>query len=369
MPSVTKPSIHNYQCIKSAKLTDGILSGAGFALADYHSLDGHEIVYDIPTADLDSFIFLFGLRGVGNHYRIEWDASRNRIVLIRIRDGIYTYLQHAYLDLTKEPSLFIRWSQSSIRLFSGALCFINVLAEDLVDGRWGFAGRSQPMRLPEVTIKVNPAPLYQWIILGDGYSNNRWKNRDFYSWPELAFGDKRPYLNACVAAGNTRRVLEIAHQIGAEFTGSKVILAVGADDFMEGETLADAISRITEIATLAQSQGAAELHICSILPKPKHHSGLAAWNAAIAELSHPYFDSCIDFHKIIASASSELLVHGDYPGAEAQRAMAAAVLSHVNLPGHLAPLECPCHKPLLNGLPARIAIRLGGAIDQSLGRF
>jgi len=361
--------MHNFQCIKSAKLADGILTGSGFALADYQSLDDQEIVYEIPTADLDFFIFLFGLRGVGNHYLIEWNFSRNRIVLIRIRDGIHVYLQHAYINLKKQPSFSIRWSRSSIRLFAGSVCFINVLAEDLVEGRWGFAGRSQPMRLPEVTIKVNPAPLYQWIILGDGYSNNRWNNRDFYSWPELAFGDKCPYLNACVAAGNTRRVLEIAHRIGTEFADSKVILAVGADDFMEGETLADTISRISAIATLARCHGASELHVCSILPKPKHHGEVTAWNNAIVELTPLHFDSCIDFHKIIASAADELLVHEDYPGAEAQRAMAAAVLSHFHLPAHLAPLEYPCPRPMLNGLPARIAIRLGGAIDQSLGRF
>lgn len=225
------------------------------------------------------------------------------------------------------------------------------------------------MRLPVVTVKVNPAPCYEWIVLGDGYSNNRWKNRDFYSWPELAFGDKLPYLNACVAAGNTRRVLDIAHRIGAEFADSKVMLAVGADDFMEGEIIGDSISHITEIATLARSKGATGLHVCSILPKPKHHGELAAWNAAIAELVPLHFDSCIDFHKIIASSADELLVHGDYPGAEAQRAIATAVLRHFQLPDHLALLECPCLKPMLNGLPARIAIRLCGAIDQYLGRF
>jgi hypothetical protein len=244
-----------------------------------------------------------------------------------------------------------------------------VLADDLMEGRWGFAGRRQPLRLPEVTVEVHPAPHYAWIVLGDGYSNNRWSNRNFYSWPELAFGDKLTYLNACVAAGNSRRVLEIARQIGADFADSKVILAVGADDFMEGEPLADAIGRIRQIAALIRNHGAAEIHVCSILPKPKHQGGLAAWNAAIAEVAHLNFDSCIDFHQLIVSSADELLVHGDYPGAEAQRIMATAVLSHFRLPERLAPLACPAPKPLLNGLPARIATRIGGAIDQSLGRF
>ena len=369
MPLVTTTSEHRFQCIKGAELSDGILSGAGFALAGYQSLDGHEIVYHMPTADLDTIIFLFGLRGIGNHYRIDIDSSRNRIVLNRVRDGISTYLHHAYLDLKKEPSLSIRWCRSSIRLFSGTVCFMNVLADDLVEGRWGFAGRRQSMRLPEVTVEVHSSPHYAWIVLGDGYSNNRWSNRNFYSWPELAFGDKLPYLNACVAAGNTRRVLEIAHQIGADFADSKVILAVGADDFMEGESLEDTIARLRQITNLARGYGATEVHICSLLPKPKYPEGLPEWNRAIAGLAGQEFNSLIDFHHWLDSSPNELLVHGDYPGAEAQGVLATGVLHCCELPNRLASLKFQIPQPLLKGIAARAGARIGSWIDHSLGRF
>lgn len=368
MPAL-EPAVNEFQCIKGAKLIDGILSGPGFALADYQYLNQQDIEYTISTTNPDPLTFLFGLQGIGNHFRVDICPQKRRIVLSRIRDGISVYLQHAYLDLEIEPSLSIRWNRSSIRLYSGAACFMNVLAEDLAEGRWGFVGTQQPIQLPDVMVHIRPESSYEWIILGDGYSNNRWSNRDFFSWPELAFGDKTDYLNACVAAGNTRRVLEIVNKIGRNFSGSRVIVASGADDVIEGEPLEEIIERLQQIIKRVREMGASEVHLTTIVPQIKHYEQTLALNREISRALSGTCDSILDFHHLLGENLAAWSANGDFPGAIYQRKIAVHVLEHFFGHGRLAPLVDPSPRPQLRGLRGRVIALLSRWLDRSLGRF
>jgi hypothetical protein len=364
-----QPTNDTYRAIKGVRLSEGSLQGNGYILQERLSALENEIEFSFFPNLEGPLFFVFGFRGVGNHYRLEFDPNCGRVFLQRFRDGMPVYLQHAAFPFNDRAPIRIRWSRVSIRIHLGELCILNVLAGEIKEGRWGFAGNGRDIPIPAVTVSHLPPSTFEWIILGDGYSNNRWKNREFYSWPELAFGDKSNYLNACVAAGNTRRVLEIVRQINSTFKGSRVILAVGADDFMEGEPFPEILERLREIVALIRSYGALEVHLCSLAPKPKFTVDLSALNTLFAEFSTQDCDSWIDFNSLWSDHSTGLLVHGDYPGPDAQRAMATEVLRHFQMEPRLAALDWMVRAPRLGGLTQRLAARINGELDHLLGRF
>ena len=367
--TVSSSSSSSYRFTKSATLSNGVLVGGGFALGDWLSVDGREIEFSFPLPVETALYFVFGMRGVGNHYRLHIQRKDRRFVLTRFRDGIPVYLQHAYLKWAEQDILRICWNDTSIRIFLNEVCFINVLNDGIHDGSWGFAGTQQPIQLPKVTLASNPAGNYQWIILGDGYSNNRWSNRDFFSWPELAFGDKTDYLNACVAAGNTRRVLEIVNKIGRNFSGSRVIVASGADDVIEGEPLEEIIERLQQIIKRVREMGASEVHLTTIVPQIKHYEQTLALNREISRALSGTCDSILDFHHLLGENLAAWSANGDFPGAIYQRKIAVHVLEHFFGHGRLAPLVDPSPRPQLRGLRGRVIALLSRWLDRTLGRF
>jgi hypothetical protein len=362
-------SSSSYRCTKSATLSHGVIAGRGFALGDWLSVAGREIEFSFPLPAGSDLFFVFGVRGVGNHYRLNIQQKDGRFVLTRFRDGIPVYMQHAYHQWAEQDILRIQWDATSIRIFLNDVCFINVLNDGILDGRWGFAGTGKPIPLPKVRVDSNPAGSYQWIVLGDGYSNNRWKNRDFYSWPELAFGDKNDYLNACVAAGNTRRVLEIVEGIGGNFSGSRVIVAAGADDVIEGEPLQEIIGRLQQIITRIRELGASEVHLTTIVPQLKHDEQTLALNREIQQALSGACDSILDFHQLLGEDLAAWYANGDFPGAIYQRKIAVYVLEYFYGHGRLALLMDPSSRPQLRGLTARGIARLCKWLEGALGRF
>jgi hypothetical protein len=359
----------NYRCIKSAVLDSGRLSGSGYALGASEVLGTDEIRFIFPVNLPEKLSFVFGFRGAGNHYRCDFDALNHRLALSRIRDGIPVYLQHASVDLESMGQVEIRWCLSSIRLFCGDRCFLNLLAQEITDGHWGFATGGKSVSLPELTIQRGPAPDYRWIVLGDGYSNNRWKNRHFFSWPELAFGNKADYLNACVAAGNTLRVLEIVEQVGDRFRNSAVIVAAGADDFIEGVPGPETLDRLTAIVTRVRQLGAQTVHLCAIPPRARGGGPVAELNASVKKLSETMGASFIDFHSMLSAAKDDLIINGDYPGSAAQRIIATGVLQVLGLKQELSPLVEHASRPLFRGFAGRVALNLAAFLDRGLGRF
>jgi hypothetical protein len=364
--------VHNsssYTCIKKAELSHGVLRGSGYALADPLSVKDGGIEFSFSLSNNLDISFVFGVRGIGNHYRLNASKQYNRFILTRFKDGIPVYLQHAIIKWSCQDKIRILWNSTSIRVYINENCFINVLSDGIIDGRWGFAGAMQSCQLPEVFLHLLSDDQYEWIVLGDGYSNNRWKERHFHSWPELAFGDKFRYLNACVAAGNTRRVQEIIEMIGTSFAGCKVIVAAGADDVMEGEPLQEVIGRLRSIISRISNHGATEVHLSTLVPKPGYHETVNALNIQIHTSLRTGCDSILDFHHVLSLNTENLLVHGDFPGTQAQRLMANCVLDHFHITGGLSPLADLAPRRCLNGTSARAAARLSSWLNNAIGHF
>lgn len=358
-----------YECVKGAYLTNGILAGQGYALAPFEELAGGVFDFALPVRGTETLSFVFGFQGVGYHYRCDIIPRRNLVILHLIKDGIPVYLQHASMKLAEGMDFHILWSKHSLRLCSGNMCFINILGEGIDSGRWGFVVNGSPFHLPDVTITRKPSFRPQWVILGDGYSNNRWPNRHFFSWPELAFGNKGDYLNACVAAGNTRRVLEVIEQIPNIFNDTKVILAAGADDFIEGVPTDESLCRIRQILSRLRELGAGRIHLCSIPPRAHLDGDVILRNAELTSIAQREADGFIDLHAMLSTKKQELLVNGDYPGAKAQLTIAREISSYFNLEGGLAQLVNADRSPQIRGFASRLARCLLNRLETGLDRM
>lgn len=359
----------NYECLKQTSIANNRLRGYGYALAPYEKLgaDRLEFRWRLHSQSLTSFVF--GFQGVGHHYRFEAAPSRSLLTLFWIRDGMAVYLQHASVALAKGMEIQVSWATYGLAVAINNVCLINVITEDLDEGKWGFASTSSSVEIPTVSLVRRPATGYQWVIIGDGYSNNRWKNRHFFSWPELAFGNRGHYLNACVAAGNTRRVLQITERISAAFENSDVLIAAGADDFIENESTAGFLVRIRSIVEKARESGAIAVHLCSIPPRGNRDDEVIRRNEALAELARTLKASFIDFHSLLSPVKNAVLINGDYPGAEAQRILAQAVLDHLDVPGDLAPLSESKQDPAFRGLQGRLAACAVNWLERGLSRI
>lgn len=355
-----------YSYLKKARLEAGLLKGRGYALAPFEELASNEIEFVFRIQQDQDYAFIVGFRGVGHHYRCDIIPLRNLVVLHLIKDGIPVYLQHASLHIRENFDFRLSWSPSSLRIFHGKLCMINIVGEGLDSGRWGFAINDVPLHMPEVTMKRRPRFAPGWVVLGDGYSNNRWKNRHFFSWPELAFAQRGDYLNACVAAGNTRRVLEVIEQIQPTIAGSVVILAVGADDFIEDVSADESLGRISQIIAQLKGLGARRVHLCAIPPRKYRDNEVAERNTELAALARLEADGFIDFHQLLSPAKESLLVNGDYPGSAAQLVMAKGVIAHLGLDGGPAPLQEASRHAMLRGFMARAARSLIRSLEIKL---
>lgn len=359
----------DYECLKKSQLNSGILSGYGYALAQHEELGDRQIKFVVSIRNHQRVIFIFGFRGVGQHYRCDIMPSQNLVIIRAIKDGIPVYLQHASLRLETDIDLRIVWDVHSIRILIGKTCFINILGEGIYSGRWGFGVNGDEYRLPEVKVFSEPSHPYRWVILGDGYSNNRWPNRHFFSWPELAFGHRGDYLNACVAAGNTRRVSEVIELIQNTFIGADVILAAGADDFIEGTSSGESMERIQIIVARLKILGARSINVCAIPPRACGDSEVIARNIALRGIAATESCGFIDFHGVLSENKQLLLVNGDYPGATAQAAMAVTVLNYLGLDSDLAPLFAVERIPRFRGFAARIARRVVTELESGLDRL
>lgn len=358
-----------FRFLKGGVLSDGVLGPRGYVLGEFIESAGEALSFSLKDTGKFDFTFVFGFRGIGSHFRLDFSPAAHRFVLSQIRDGISIYLQHAILDTSIPEVLNVQADKISIRIFYGKQCFINIIHEGSIDGRWGFSGVGYKVPAPVIEVKKIKRKNFDWLILGDGYSNNRWKNRDFYSWPELAFGNKLSYLNACVAAGNTRRIQEIIEIIGPGFAGCKVIVAAGADDVMEGEELQEVFGRLRGIVSRVRNYGAAEVHITTLVPKPGYQDMVVALNHEIHTNIRMRCDSILDFNRIFSSNTKELLMYGDFPGTQAQQLMANYVIDRFHIAGGLSPLADLTPRKCLHGISARAAARLSSWLNNALGHF
>jgi len=238
---------------------------------------------------------------------------------------------------------------------------MNVLHDGKAEGEWGFSvPRGRTLALPRVEIVQQPVPPLDWVVLGDGFSNNRWPNRHFVSWPELLFGPDVSYLNACVAAANSRRVLQVAQRLVSRMRDTRVIVAMGTDDLIEGGETESFLRNLDNLVALLENAGVRRIWILNLPPVRSQMNAIPDWNETLKRRLCDTRITLVDTHSLLTT----FMIHGEYPSVDGQWLIAqhlATLLGGLNphTPDIIIPQE---------GLLAKAAMRLSGLFARAGSR-
>lgn len=357
--------------IKGAQVQDNILYGPGFALsADFDtSEEGVRYSFLLPPMEKTSWSFVFGFTGVGCHYALTFLGGERLMRLDRVQDGVCVYLHHLALDLQAGMSIEIVWSAPSIRVIVDEWCVLNLYEEALTSGHWGIK-TPHSVVVPKVERQALTAGWknFKTVVIGDGFSNARWSNRHFISWPERLWGTKSDYLNACVAAGNSRRCEQIYTRLRACIDWGRVerlVLCFGSDDLIEAENYDSFHSRLE--AYFDSRDGRPEVYVLGLPPLAAHSSAILERNRSIRDLVERSGGTYIDIHGALL-LHPRSMTRGNYPNDIGQRVIAEAVSAATQdkLPDSQPPAT---HQPgwHLHGALARILYALDHRIRVALG--
>ena len=320
-----------FRTIKNGSYHNGISGPSGYLLAGTHSVARDSVSYTFPILPDERFSFVFGFNGVGRHYTCHINPPDGVIAIYEVRDGIRIYLHHVRVAIPSGSHVCIVWDSVSIRLRLNNFTLLQVLAQGPDSGHWGFAPLGRRFRVPDVSVQVRVPWDFQWICLGDGFSNARWKTRDFLSWPELVFGEADICLNACVGACNTKRAIEVVHQIRSTIENANIILSVGADDLIEGESIDDFASRLQSILSSLRAANASRVLLATLHPRASALAETWRWSEKIREVAERYQVGILDFHQWLAPDIQKYMVSGEYPGRAAQELIADRVASELGI--------------------------------------
>jgi hypothetical protein len=319
------------KCIKGASLNAGTAGAGGFLLGLEDSVETGGASYSLEISHSTGFTFLFGFRGIGCHYRCDILPRHGIIALYQMKDGVPLYLHHVSTVVPQEAEIRIVWHACSIRVKLKGHTVLNVIADGPSSGHWGFAALEGPFKIPGLTRSPAAPENYEWICLGDGFSNARWRNRHFLSWPEILWGDDDSCLNACVAAGNSNRVLEVVRDLGAVLAGAKVVVATGSDDLIEGEAFEDFSRRLDRIVSELRQAGVAGIYLCTLPPRNSDLENTRTWSKKIEQSAGGHAVQVLDFHDWILPETDTCMVRGEYPGAAAQQLIARKIAAKLGL--------------------------------------
>jgi hypothetical protein len=326
-----EPSQPPLKCIRGASIHAGTAAGGGYLLGPEDSVGHGGASYALNLTHRTAFSFLFGFRGIGCHYRCDILPREGIIALYQMNDGIPLYLHHASTVIPQEAEIRIVWHACSIRVKSNGYTVLNVIADGPPSGHWGFSALEGPFKVPALTRSPAAPEKYEWICLGDGFSNARWRNRHFLSWPEILWGDGDSCLNACVAAGNSNRVLDVIRDLGGALAGAKVIVATGSDDLIEGETFEDFSRRLNRIVSELRQADVAGIYLCTLPPRNSDLENTRTWSEKIQQAADGHAIPVLDFHDWILPETANCMVRGEYPGAAAQQLIARKIAAKLGL--------------------------------------
>ncbi len=294
--------------------------------------------HQLALAGSDPFSFLFGLSGLGYHYRLDVRPEASNLALYHIRDGIPLYLHHFATHIPPDAAITVDLFHSQIRVGINGFQVMHAVGDPHFDPRIGFSPLSPVgFNLPKHSATPLLLPALAWLCLGDGFSNARWRNRSFLSWPERVFGHREDWFNGCVAAGNSRRVLQLAWDFAPLCHDSSVLLAVGSDDQIEGESYADFETRLAAIIGRLRSSRLKSIHLATLPPRVSAMEATRDWSARMREFAGKNQIHILDFHAWLAADMSGM-VRGEYPGAAAQALLASHVAETLGL---TLPPSCP----------------------------
>jgi len=319
------------KCIKGATLEDDLAGASGFILGAVDSLENDRITYQFKISGAYGFAFLFGFQGIGCHYRCDVVPQSRIIALYQVSDGIPVYLHHLCVDLAAGSVIEIHWQAGSVRVSLNGFFILNVITNGPKSGHHGFTSLGQPYQIPEVKVSRSEAVKFGWVCLGDGFSNSRWRNRHFLSWPEILFGESDTCLNACVGAGNTRRVLNVIELLGESLKGANIIVAAGSDDLIEGGTFDDFAASMKDILARLRQAHTGTIHLCTLPPRASDPVNTERWSEGIHKLAAGAGLPVLDFHGWLRPQASTCMVYGEYPGAAGQKLLAERVAGSLAL--------------------------------------
>ncbi len=314
--------------IKGATHYHGQILGPGYVLLGTESARDCQVTYHLPLLDRNAGHFVFGFQGVGCHFLVKVCRQRGLIAVYHIKDGIPVYLNHVLVRLPENAALEILQDADFLSVSSSGYGLISVLHDGNAEGEWGFgvAGRSRLSR-PSIEIAHRPKQDLEWIVLGDGFSNNRWPNRHFVSWPELLFGTTLRYLNACVAAANSRRVLTLAVRLAPRIRNTNVIVAMGTDDLIEGHGIESLLRNVDKLLTVLEGAGARDVWIANLPPVKSLEAHVSEWNKALSQRLRGTHIKLVDIHSLLMTNPSSYMEQGNYPSAEGQWVIAEHLAS------------------------------------------
>jgi len=353
---MTKRSVDKImRLIKGASERHGYIFGPGYALLGHQNANRHQVTYRLPLPDQQVCYFVFGFQGVGSHFLVELCAQQGLIALYHVKDGIPVYLNHVLVRLPARAIIDILQDTDFLSISSSGYGLLNVLHDGNAEGEWGFSvPRGHRLSLPRVEIVHQQVPPLAWIVLGDGFSNNRWRNRHFVSWPELLFGPKVSYLNACVAAANSRRVLQVAQRLVPRMRNTQVIVAMGTDDLIEGAGAEHFLRNLDNLVALLHKAGVRHVWIINLPPVRSQMAAIMEWNEILRRRLYDTNITLVDTHSLLMQDKSSCMAEGEYPDASGQWLIARHLAP---LLGGLNPQRSPIITPR-EGLLAQAAMRL-----------
>lgn len=354
--------------IKGATVKDGLAGGRGYLLGPDGEGPAGPVRHLLTLADGHPFSFLFGLLGLGYHYRLDIRPSDSVLALYHVRDGIPVFLHHFSTPLSPGTRISIDTFHSQARIGLNGFQVMHAQIDSTLDARIGFAPLSPAgFRLPDCARTPLCLPMLAWLCLGDGFSNARWRNRHFLSWPELVFGQREDWFNGCVAAGNSRRIIQLAWDFAPLCRNSSVLLATGSDDLIEGESYDDFENRLFTTVQALRSTGVQSIHVATLPPRVSAMEETEDWSKRIAIFADRHQLKLLDFHSWL-KPHMHLMVRGEYPGSGAQKLLAAKVAERLALPlpepppEHVAPIPSA-------GLRHRFLRKLHHQLDMQFADF
>lgn len=353
---------HIMRLIKGASVRNECIHGPGYVLLGTENAYSHQTTYRLPLPDRAVFHFVFAFQGVGSHFLAKVDRQKGLIALYHVKDGIPVYLNHVLVKLPSNAVIDIFHDTDFLSITSSGYGLINVLHDGSVAGEWGFnIPREKRLLLPDVEIAHQQRQNLEWVVLGDGFSNNRWPNRHFVSWPELLFGPKVSYLNACVAAANSRRVLEVAKKLVSRMQNAQVIVAMGTDDLIEGSGLESFLAHLDDLVALLAEAGVRQVWIANLPPINSKALLIPEWNETLRQRLRGTCITLVDIHTLLSRKERDTMAQGEYPSANGQWEIARHL---AQLLGGLAPQRREILTPH-EGLFGKIALRLSGLLARA----
>ena len=325
--------IYRFQTIKGKGFKNGRLQSGSYAVSDSSlgTKPGCTYAFKLPQdCDKGVLSFLIAFSGVGRHYKIMFDFKLNRVLVYLLRDGIGVYLHHVKIHKIQNANVELTWSELGIDVRINDKCVACAFDQELKSGQWGFFCKGTSFNVPTVNIfQDKKETLLEWICFGDGFSNGRWKNRDFISWPEIVFGSSSSYFNACVAAGNSKRILELVKQCNPR-VAKNIIFAVGNDDLLEMTGYEEFIKNLHR--SVSHFENVENVFICSLTPRFADLSKIEEWNANLeAEVNKQGNWKFIDIYSPLFSRASDSIHRGEFPNFVGQQLMANTIADGLNI--------------------------------------